>query len=150
MSNAISTYKTSLMYKASGASTYTQLIEIKEFPDLLAVPEPLDKTTLSEGMRTYIAGIRDTGGSLQFNANYNLADFAKLDNLADTELELAVWFGGTENNGVVTPTGSEGKFEFKGYVVPGVAGAGVNEVVNMTVNVFPTTEITQTASASST
>ena len=31
-----------------------------------------------------------------------------------TETEFAVWFGGTESNGVVTPTGSEGKFEFKG------------------------------------
>lgn len=150
MSNAISTYKTSLMYKAAAASSYTQLVEIKEFPDLLAPPEPLDKTTLSEGMRTYIAGIRDTGGSIQFTANYNLADFIKLDNLADTELDLAIWFGGTESGGVVTPTGSDGKFEFKGYVVPGVSGGGVNEVVNMTVNVFPTTMIDQTATASST
>lgn len=144
MSNAISTYKTSLMYKASGGSDYTQLVEIKEFPDLLAVPEPLDKTTLSEGMRTYIAGIRDTGGSLQFTANYNLADFTLLNGLAGTEQDLAVWFGGTETGGVVTPTGSDGKFAFKGYVVPGVSGGGVNEVVNMTVNVFPTTMIEPT------
>lgn len=150
MSNAISTYKTALMYKTGGGSSYTQLVEIKEFPDLLAAPEPLDKSSMMDGMRTYIAGIRDTGGSLQFVANYNLADFVKLDNLADTELDLAIWFGGTESGGVVTPTGSDGKFEFKGYVVPGVSGAGVNEVVNMTVNVFPTTEITQTATASST
>ena len=149
MSDAISTYKTSLMYKTTENGSYTQLIEIKEFPDLLATPEPLDKTTLSEGMRTYIAGIRDTGGSLQFTANYNLTDFAKLDALADTELYLSVWFGGTESGGVVTPTGSDGKFDFKGYVVPGVSGAGVNEVVNMTVNVFPTTKINQSAVAPS-
>ena len=147
MSNAISTYKTFLMYKASSsATTYTQLVEIKEFPDLLAAPEPLDKTTLAEGMRTYINGIRDTGGSLQFTANYNLADFATLDAMVDTEYSLSVWFGGTESGGTVTPTGSDGKFDFTGYVVPGVAGGGVNEVVNMTVNVFPTSVIEQTAS----
>lgn len=31
---AISTYKTFLMYKASGGSTYSKLIDIKDFPDL--------------------------------------------------------------------------------------------------------------------
>lgn len=145
MSQAISTYKTFLMYKATSQAEYTQLVEIKEFPDILAAPEPLDKTTLAEGMRTYINGIRDTGGSLPFTANYNLTDFTTLSNLGDTEQTLSVWFGGTESGGVVTPTGSDGKFDFTGYVIPGVSGGGVNEVVNMTVNVFPTSMIEPSA-----
>jgi hypothetical protein len=38
----------------------------------------------------------------------------------------------------VTPDGSAGKFEGKGYIDVFVAGAGVNEVVNMTVTLTMT------------
>ena len=137
---AISTYKTFLMYKASGGSTYSKLIDIKDFPDLGGEPEMLDTTTLSDGARTYTPGIQSQE-AMPFTANYTSADYATVKALEGTEQDFAVWFGGTVSNGVATPTGSDGKFEFKGKLVVFVRGGGVNEPVNMTISIAPSTEI---------
>lgn len=144
---AISSYKVFLMQgtENGGNVTYSKLIDIKDFPDLIQPPESLETTTLSDGMRTYIPGIQDTE-QLQFTCNYTSTDFSTVSALQGTEQYLAVWFGGTENNNVVTPDGSAGKFSFKGYVDAGVNGAGVNEVIDMTVTVTPSTVITFAAS----
>ena len=137
---AISTYKTFLMYKAASGSTYSKLIDIKDFPDLGGEPEMLDTTTLSDGARTYIPGIQSQE-AMTFTANYTSADYATVKALEGTEQDFAVWFGGTVSNGVATPTGSEGKFEFKGKLVVFVSGGGVNEPGNMTISIAPSTEI---------
>lgn len=137
---AISTYKTFLMKKGSSGNTYEKLIDIKNFPDLGGEPEKIETTTLSDGARTYIPGIQGTG-ALAFDANYTKSDFTTLKALKDTEQELAIWFGGTESDGVVTPTGSDGKFEFKGYVDCYVKGGEVNSPVEMAVSVTPSTPI---------
>ena len=135
---AISTYKVFLMKKTD--STYEKLVDIKDFPDLGGAPESLETTTLSNAMQTYIPGIQSLE-SLEFTANYDKADYKKLNDLKGVETEYAVWFGGTETGGVLTPDGSEGKFEFKGQLSVFVAGGGVNEVVDMTINIAPSTEI---------
>lgn len=136
---AISTYKSFLMVKES--STYAKLVDIKDFPDLGGAPEMLETTTLSDGMQTYIPGIQSQD-ALEFACNYTKADYTKLKAMEGTEKDFAVWLGGTVANGTVTPTGSEGKFEFKGYLSVFVTGAGVNEVVGMTVSIAPSTPIT--------
>lgn len=137
---AISTYKTFLMKKGSG-STYEKLVDIKNFPDLGGEPDKIETTTLSDGARTYIPGIEDTD-NLSFDANYAKTDFTTLKALKGTEQDLAIWFGGTESEGTVTPTGSDGKFEFKGYVDCYVKGGDVNSAVEMSVVVTPSTAIT--------
>lgn len=137
---AISTYKTFLMKKGSG-STYEKLVDIKNFPDLGGEPDKIETTTLSDGARTYIPGIEDTD-NLSFDANYTKTDFTTLKALKGTEQDLAIWFGGTESEGTVTPTGSDGKFEFKGYVDCYVKGGDVNSAVEMSVVVTPSTAIT--------
>ena len=136
---AISTYKIFLMKKESGA--YTKLIDIKEFPDLGGSPEMLETTTLSDSMQTYIPGIQSLD-ALEFTANYTLADFTALKALDGVENDYAVWFGGTESGGVLTPTGSDGEFEFKGQLSVFPVGGGVNEVVDMTITIAPSTPIT--------
>lgn len=136
---AISTYKIFLMKKESNA--YTKLIDIKEFPDLGGSPEMLETTTLSDSMQTYIPGIQSLD-ALEFTANYTLADFTALKALDGVENDYAVWFGGTESGGVPTPTGSDGKFEFKGQLSVFPVGGGVNEVVDMTITIAPSTPIT--------
>ena len=128
------------MYKAASGSTYSKLIDIKDFPDLGGEPEMLDTTTLSDGARTYIPGIQSQE-AMTFTANYTSADYATVKALEGTEQDFAVWFGGTVSNGVATPTGSDGKFEFKGKLVVFVSGGGVNEPVNMTISIAPSTEI---------
>lgn len=138
---AISTYKVFLMKK--GASTYEKLIDIKDFPDLGGSPEMLETTTLSDKMQTYIAGIQSLD-ALEFTANYTKSDYTTVKALADgTEHDFAVYFGGTEgDNGEITPTGTDGKFTFKGYLSVFVTGGGVNEVVGMTISIAPSTVIT--------
>ncbi len=138
---AISTYKVFLMKKGSTGGTYTKLVDIKDFPDLGGAPEMLETTTLSDGASTYIPGIQSQD-ALEFTANYTKTDYDTLKALEDQELELAVWLGGTVSGGVATPTGSDGKFEFKGRLSVFVAGGGVNEVVDMTISIAPSTVIT--------
>ena len=135
---AISTYKIFLMKKSSLA--YEKLIDIKDFPDLGGAPEMLETTTLSDNMQTYIPGIQSLD-ALEFTANYTKEDFTKLKALEGQEIELAVWFGGTGEGASLTPTGSDGKFEFKGQLSVFPVGGGVNEVVDMTITIAPSTPI---------
>lgn len=135
---AISTYKIFLMHKNAGA--FEKLIDIKDFPDLGGAPEMLETTTLSDKMQTYISGIQSLD-ALTFSANYDKAEYQKLQALADKDEEYAVWFGGTEVGGVLTPDGSEGKFKFTGQLSAFPTGGGVNEVVGMTVTIAPSTPI---------
>ena len=136
---AISTYKSFLMHKVSDA--WEKLIDIKSFPDLGGAPELLETTTLSDGMTTNIMGIQSLD-ALEFECNYTKADYTKLKALEGKDGDFAVWLGGTEAGGSVTPTGVDGKFEFKGQLSVYVNGGGVNEVVNMTVSIAASTPIT--------
>lgn len=137
---AISTYKVFLM-KASGG-TYSKLVDIKDFPDLGGAPEMLETTTLSDKMQTYIPGIQ-SNDALEFTCNYTKADFETLKALEGTTGSYAVWFGGTESGGVLTPDGSNGKFAFDGELSVYPVGAGVNEVVDMKVTIAPSSVITE-------
>jgi hypothetical protein len=136
---AISTYKVFLMKKTG--NSYEKLVDIKDFPDLGGAPEMLETTTLSDGAQTYIPGIQSQE-ALEFTANYTKADFDTLKALEGQEVDFAVWLGGTVAAGVATPTGSDGKFEFKGQLSVFVVGGGVNEVVDMTISIAPSTVIT--------
>lgn len=135
---AISTYKTFLMMKKE--QTWEKVIDIKEFPDLGGAPEQIETTTLSDKMQTNINGVMSLD-ALEFTANYTLDDYKKLQALEDTEHEYAVWFGGTEAGGVLTPTGDNGKYKFKGQLAVYINGAGTNEVVEMTISIASSTVI---------
>lgn len=137
---AISTYKVFLMHKGASESAYTKLIDIKEFPDLGGDPEMLETTTLSDKMQTYIAGIQSLDG-LNFVTNYDLTSFKKLKALEGKTEKYAVWFGGTESDGTLTPTGSDGKFSFDGQLTAYPTGGGVNEVVDTNITIAPSTPI---------
>ena len=143
---AISTYKVFLMKRAdSSGDTWGKLVDIKEFPDLGGEPEMLETTTLSDNMQTYIAGIQSLDG-LTFTANYDKEDFQTLKALEGRENDYAVWFGGTGDAGSLTPDGSNGKFSFKGQLSVFPVGGGVNEVVDMSLTIAPSTPITFAAS----
>lgn len=135
---AISTYKVFLMKKT--VDTYEKLIDIKDFPDLGGTPEMLETTTLSDRMQTYIPGVQSLD-ALVFTANYTKEDFAKCRAMEGVEHEFAVWFGGTDTAGKITPTGEDGKFEFKGKLSAYPVGGGVNEVIDMGISIAPSTPI---------
>ena len=126
---AISTFGIQLMHKGTG-STYTKLVDIKDFPDLGGAPEMLETTTLSDSMQTYIPGIQGSD-ALEFTANYTKADYDKIVAL-EGEQSFAIFFA------------DEGasKFYFKGYASVRVNGGGVNEVVGMTISIAPSSAIT--------
>lgn len=137
---AISSYKVFLMKK--GTSAFEKLVDVRDYPDLGGAPELLETTTLSNKMRTYIPGIQNAD-ALTFTANYTKDDYETLAALAEQDNEYAVWFGGTESGGVLTPTGDAGKFTFKGDLRVYVNGGGVNEVVGMTITIAPSTDIVE-------
>ncbi len=128
---AISTYGIYLMHKATGG-TYEKLVDIKDFPDLGGAPEMLETTTLSDAMQTYIEGIQ-SADALEFTANYTKEDYTKCNALKGKKEGYAVYFG---------EEGTNGKFEFDGYLSARVNGGGVNEVVGMTLSIAPATAIT--------
>ena len=136
---ASSSYKTFLMKKGTG-DTYEKLVDIKDFPDLGGAPEMLETTTLSDHMQTYVEGIQSLD-ALEFTINYDLETYEKLLGLKGKETDFAVWFGGTGEGESLTPTGSEGKFNFKGYLTPRVVGKGVNEVKEAIISIAPSTPI---------
>ena len=136
---AISTYKSFLMVKNS--SSWEKLIDIKSYPDLGGSPELLETTTLSDPMTTNIMGIQSLD-ALEFECNYTLDDYTKLKAMEGTDKQFAVWLGGTESGGTVTPDGSDGKFQFNGQLSVYVTGGGVNEVRSMTVSIAASTPIT--------
>lgn len=127
MANGISTYQVYLM-KGTGTSP-TKVVDIKDFPDLVSVPETIETTTLSDGSRTYIPGIRNDEQKT-FTANYIKTDFATLQGYEGTEETWQVWFGADTSG---SPDGHDGKFKAKGYLNVSVNGGGVNEAVGMTI-----------------
>lgn len=141
---AISTYKVFLMKKGTTGDTYEKLIDIKEFPDLGGAPEMLETTTCSDPAQTYIKGIQSQD-ALEFTANYTKEGYDKLSKLSGVETDYSVWFGGTETAGKATPTGSDGKYDFKGDLSVYITGGGTNEVVSMTVSIAPSTVISPNA-----
>ena len=138
MSQAISTFQANLM-AGSGTDTikWARLIEIKDFPDLWGAPEPLDKTTTSDPMYTYIEGIK-ANEQKSFTCNYNATDFAKIKALEGVETPVALWFGASNTGGIYTPDGNLGKFEGKAFINVYIIGGAVIEVVNMTVTLTMT------------
>lgn len=133
------TYLTFLMVKGTN-STYTKVCDIKDYPDILAPKEQVETTTLSDGARTYIPGIQNVDGSMDFTANYDLATLTALDALLNTQKDYAVWFGGTEVAGSdPTPTGALGKFGGKGELSYTISGKGVNDVREIVIHVTPST-----------
>ena len=130
---AISSFGVSLKWGA-GAESVTKVIDIKDFPDLIGDPNTLETTTLSDAAQTYIPGIR-TSDMLTFTANYTSADFSAVKAQENTPLfyELAFSDGSS--------------FTWEGQHVCGLPGKGVDEVIEFTVNITPSTPVEFAAAA---
>lgn len=141
---AMNTYMTFLMLgTGDNTITYADLVPIKDYPDFMNEVNTIDVTNLQQAMHTYINGLLDTGGDMTFTANYTAADYQTVKNLDDgTDKNLAIWFGGTNSGGTVTPTGLDGKWAFTGRVTVGIVGKGVDEAREMQIHVVPTSDMT--------
>lgn len=127
---AINTYGIKLKTGES-AEALTQLVCIKNFPDLGGTPEQIEITTLCDAQQTFIPGIKSMT-QMEFTANYTKEDYEKVDNLSDKELYYELEFG--EN-------GEDGVFSWQGKHSVRVLGAGVNSAVEMVITISPSTEI---------
>lgn len=125
---AINSYSVVLKTKAAEGGTYTALCPIKDFPDLIGDPDTLETTTLSDAAHTYILGIQ-SNDLMKFTVNWDKTDCAAIKALEGTETFFQLSF-------------SDGTtFEWKGYAMLGVPGKGVDEVLEASLNIAPTTAV---------
>jgi hypothetical protein len=125
---AISSYNVVLKCGVS-AEAMEQLVAIKDFPDLIGEPNLLETTTLSDSQQTYINGIR-TAELMTFTFNYTKEDFEAVKTLEGKTLMYELSF-------------SDGsKFTWSGQHTAGLPGKGVDEVLEATVNIAPSTPVT--------
>lgn len=129
--SAFSTIGTKLMYKNS--TSYDELCAIKNFPDLGGEPEQIETTTLSNTNQTFCPGVKSVS-SMSFDVNYTKSDYDRIAAMTGEKI-FAIYFG---------DSGVDGKFYFKGELSIYVKGAGVNDVVEATITITPTTDITTT------
>lgn len=129
--SAFSTIGTKLMYKNS--TSYEELCPIKNFPDLGGEPEQIETTHLGNTNQTFCEGVKSVQ-AMSFDVNYTKGDFDRISALTGEKI-FAVYFG---------DSGIDGKFYFKGTLSIYVKGAGVNDVVEATITITPTTDITTT------
>jgi hypothetical protein len=119
-------------------SGYTKLTGLKSTPSLNPAPETLESTTLDElEFKTYVKGLRDLGGSLEFNFNLTQNLVNEWDALI-TAYETAkasnkaTWFA------VVIP-GLTKAFFFTGEPsAMGVPEISVNSILEITNYITPT------------
>lgn len=132
---AISTYKTYLYgakKPSTGTPTLTKMVDIKDFPDMIGEPSNIETTTLSDAAQTFISGIKQQD-TLTFTFNYTKAIWTAL---AANELQEYVFelrFG---------DAGADGIFKFEGQYTLGLSGGDVDSVVEATINIVPSTEVT--------
>ena len=131
---ARTTYQTYLMQDE------TKLVDIKEFPDLGKAPDTVDITTLTDNQKRYLQDILDPG-QLEFTANYDPDDFAKLKALEHKENNYAVWFGGKGDGEAAVPDGHAGKASFTGELAVWIKGGGVSAAVDMGIAIAVSSEI---------
>ena len=124
---AISTYLATLKWGVS-ADAVAKIVDIKDFPDLIGDPNMLETTTLSDGQQTYIAGVK-SADMMTFTANYTKEDFATVKGEEGKALFYALEF-------------SDGsKFTWQGQHTCGLPGKGVDEVVEFTINIAPSSPV---------
>ncbi|MBQ0099701.1 MAG: phage tail protein [Firmicutes bacterium] len=115
-----------LSYKASSsASTYTDLTNLQEIPELgNTAPEKIDVTVLSDSAKKSIAGLGDTAQDLGFKFLYDSDQFEDLVAL-DEDVSIS-WK-------VSLPDGEEATFT--GTPSVKLDGVGVNSAITYTLTV---------------
>ena len=153
---AINTYSVQLFHRHIVGGTeyrYEKVADIKTYPDLGQATPGLETTTTSDSARTYISGIAETPSSLHFTANYShgyytdamiaaghpfYETYDRILDMADgVEREFLVAF----SHNAPDEMGKDGLFIFSGYLDVYITGGGVNEVVEMAIDITPSTPI---------
>lgn len=120
-----------LSYKTGTGSTYTDLTNLQEIPELGGDRESIEITTLADAAHTYTDGILNYGDNLAFSFLYDVTQFATLQGLE----------GDNVNWKVSLPDGASGVVDttcsFSGTCSVKLAGVGVNAALTYTLNIKP-------------
>ena len=120
-----------LSYKASSASSYTDLTNLQEIPDIGGSADSVEVTTLDDAAHMYINGLLDYGDSLDFTFLYDKTQYTTLHGLSGT-FSWKVTFPGT---GGAT-------FTFDGEPSTRINGVGMNDAITYTLSIKPSSAIT--------
>ena len=126
-----------LGYSKNGTTTYTDIPDLQECPQLGGAAEKVEVTVLSDANKRYINGVKDFG-ELAFKFLY--------DNSGETSNYRVV--KGLENSEKITnwqvtfPDGT--KFAFTGQVSTQIDSAAVNAALTFTATITLNSEITVT------
>lgn len=131
------TKETKLLYKANEMTEFEEIDLLMEVPELGGDPEQIDVTTLKDGVRKYIPGVKDLG-DLTFNFLY--------DNSGPNS-NYRVLRGLQQNNTLATykveyPDGTAHQFD--AYVNVKMDAAAVNAALTFTASFSLQSDITTT------
>ena len=134
---AISNIGTILKFGTS-AGSLTELCKIKSYPQLGGEREQIETTDLTDTAQTFVPGVQSVE-TMSFTANFLVSTYTSLKSNALKDGYFELDFGATG-----------GKATWEGQYDVYVNEGGVNEVVEMTIVVYPSTLITIAAGGSST
>lgn len=120
-----------LSYKASGGSSFTDLTNLQEIPDIGGNADSVEVTTLDDVAHRYINGLLDYGDSIDFTFLYDKTQFTTLNGLSGT-ISWKVTLPGT--NGLTAT--------FDGEASVKLNSVGVNDAITYTLSVKPSSGIT--------
>ena len=118
-----------LSYKAGSESTYTDLTNLQEIPDLGGESEAIEITTLADAAHMYTDGILNYGDSLSFKFLYDKAQFTTLSTLSGS----ISWKVSLPDSEACT---------FSGTSSTKLDGVGVNAALTYTLAIKPDSEMT--------
>lgn len=143
MSNAISSLGVKVYALGTKPTQLSELVEsalipeITEVPDFDFEPDNIETTSLDNTKyKTYIEGLRDTGGILSFTANYTKAGVDKWDTFAESDGFIAIRVpkaNGTSDKAWVIPAN---------FIATGVPTIAVNDVIRIAYKFTVTGDIT--------
>ena len=117
-----------LSYKVGTGTTYTELTNLQEIPDLGGEVEAIEITTLADAAHMYTDGIKNYGDSLAFKFLYDGTQFETLNGLT-----------GAIGWKVELPDGAA--CTFGGTCSVKLDGVGVNAALTYTLSVKPNSEM---------
>lgn len=122
-----------LSYKAGSASSYTDLTNLQEIPDIGGSADSVEVTTLADDAHMYINGLKDYGDSLDFTFLYDKTQFTTLDGLS-----------GSVSWKVTLPGTGAAAATFDAEPSVRLNGVGVNDAITYTLSLKPSSAISWT------
>ena len=117
-----------LGYKNGSSSSFVDLTNLQEIPELGGETEAIEITTLADAAHKYTDGIKNYGDSLAFTFLYEKEQFTTLQSLGEVTWKVTL------------PDGTTCSFSGKGFVK--LAGVGVNAALTYTLSIKPTSDMT--------